>query len=320
MENTVAIRSRPMFTSWIRTKRLGWALAAGLCLAPAQNALACAFHGYIPDPTLVDLLLATEQAVIARPTQRGTYQTIEALLGPNLRDIPVTPSAAFRGADTVLLLRDGAYGPWVEAAELDQRFQSIIRAVIQNQSAWQLGQDASRIQLFASLVNDPNSSIQRLALQELDRLPYATLKDVQVPPLRGLLENVEAGELDQRPIRILLAGLSDDRRFGPVLANALHAAVLQDKPYLGAYVTALIEQQGRPAVEAIITHYLSSGATSQSVQEKLLDALALQYKTARGGVRRTIAREIAALVRDTPDMTELVVAQFGPQISGRILR
>ena len=309
-----------MFTFRIKTKRLGWALAAGLFLAPAQNAMACAFHGYIPDPTLVDLLLATEQAVIARPTQRGTYQTLEALLGPNLGDIPVTPSATFRGADTVLLVRDGAYGPWVEAAELDQRFQGIIKTVIQNQSAWQLGRDASRIQLFASLVNDPNPSIQRLALQELDRLPYATLKDVQVPPVRGLLENVEAGDLDQRPIRILLAGLSDDRRFGPIIADALHKAVVQDKPYLGAYVTALIEQQGRPAVEAIIAHYLVSGGTSPSVQEKLLDALALQYKTARGGVRRTIAREVAALVRDTPEMTELVVAQFGPQISGRILR
>jgi len=307
-------------------RRLGWALCALLSLGPTQGALACAFHGYTPNPTLVDLLLATEQAVVARTTSRGTYEIVNALLGPDLGTIPVSASANFRSqlnkdtTSTALLVRDGAYGPWIEVTVLDARFRTIIETVVQNQSAWQLGRDAGRIKLFASLVNDPNPNIQRLAFQELDRLPYATLKDVRVPPIHRLLEDIEAGETDQRPIRILLAGLSNDRSFGPVLASALHRAVRQDKSYLGAYVTALIELQGRPAVEAIIAHYLATGATAQSVQEKMLNALALQYKTARGGIRRTIAREVANLVRDNPEMAAPVIAQFGPQVSGRILR
>ncbi|MFA8387065.1 MAG: hypothetical protein ACEPO2_15695 [Pelagibaca sp.] len=315
-----------MLKSWSTKKHLGWALASVLSLGPTPDALACEFHGYTPDPTLVDLLLATEQAVIARPTSRGTYKIVDALLGPDLGEVPVPVSLHFRTqlegdkSATALLVRDGAYGPWIEVALLDPQFRSIIQTVVQNQSAWQLGRDAGRIQVFAALVNDPNPNIQRLALQELDRLPYATLKGVNVPPIRGLLENIEAGELDQRPIRILLAGLSNDRSFGPVLANALHQAVLQDKAYLGAYVTALIELQGKPAVEAIVAHYLSSGATSQGVQEKLLDALALQYKTSRGPTSRTIAREMASLVREKPEMADLLIAQFGPQVSGRLLR
>lgn len=308
-----------MLKSW-STKYLGWALASLLSLGPTPSALACEFHGYTPNPTLVDLLLATEQAVVARPTSRGTYETLDALLGPNLGDIPVTPGAAFRDAGMVLLVRDEAYGPWIEVEALDARFQGIIKTVVQNQSAWQLGRDAGRIELFAALVNDPNPNIQRLDLQELDRLPYATLKSVNVPPIRGLLENIEAGALDQRPIRILLAGLSNDQSFGPVLANALHQAVLQEKAYLGAYVTALIELQGKPAVEAIVAHYLASGARSQGIQEKLLDALALQYKTARGTTSRTIAREMASLVREKPELADLLIAQFGPQVSGRLLR
>ena len=308
------------------TKYLGWALAACLILGPTPSAQACAFHGYTPNPTLVDLLLTTEQAVIARPTSRGTYQIVDALLGPDLGEIPIQVSLHYRtqlegdNAATALLVRDGAYGPWMEVALLYPGFRNIIRTVIQNQSAWQLGQDAERIKLFASLVNDPNPTVQRLALQELDRLPYATLKNVSVPSIRGLLENIEAGELDQRPIRILLAGLSKDLSFAPVLANALHQAVLQDKAYLGAYVTALVELQGKPAVEAIVAHYLASGATSEGIQAKLLDALALQYKTARGTTRRTIAREMASLVRQKPEMADLLIAQFGPQASGRLLR
>jgi hypothetical protein len=315
-----------MSKPWSTTKYLGWALAVCLSLGPTPSARACAFHGYTPNPTLVDLLLATEQAVVARPTSRGTYQIVDALLGPDLGEIPFPVSMHYRTqlegdkSATALLVRDGAYGPWMEVTLLDPRFRSIIRTVVQNQSAWQLGQDAERIKLFAALVNDSNPSIQRLALQELDRLPYATLKNVPVPPIRGLLENIEAGELDQRPIRILLAGLSKDRSFGPVLAQALHQAVLQDKAYLGAYVTALVELQGKPAVEAIVAHYLASGATSEGIQEKLLDALALQYKTARGATRRSIAREMADLVREKPEMADLLIAQFGPQASGRLLR
>ena len=308
-------------------KRLpGLALVALVGLSPVQTAQACAFHGYTPNPTLVDQLLTTEQAVIARPNAAGQYTVVDALLGPNVGDVPVTVSAAIRSQlarapdATVLLARDGAYGPWMEIAVLDPQFRRVVETVMQNQTAWQLGQESSRIKLFAALANDPNPNIQRLALQELDRLPYAILKDVRVPSIRDLLKDIEAGKTDERPIRILLAGLSNDRRFGPALADALHQAVLADKAYLGAYVTALIELQGKPAVEAIITHYLLNGSVPRSVQEKLLDALALQYKTARGATRRTIARDVTALVRKKPEMAEIVTAQFGPQVSGRLLR
>jgi hypothetical protein len=198
-----------------RTNRpdLAWAVAVLLAFAPAHDAIACAFHGYIPDPTLVDMLLETEQAVIARPNASGNYDTIDALLGPDLGTIPIAASAAFRTATsqdsgaTVLLVRDGAYGPWTEAALLDTRYRSVIDTVIENQSAWQMGRDSERRRLFASLVNDPNPDLQRLALQELDRLPYPTLKDLRVPPLRNLMQDIETGDPDQRPIRILLGSV-----------------------------------------------------------------------------------------------------------------
>jgi hypothetical protein len=303
-----------------------WVLAAVLCLAPAANALACAFHGYTPNPTLVDLILATEQAVVARPSSDGTYEIVEALLGPGLGDIPMSASAEFKrnlSADTgvtALLVRDGAYGPWIEAAVMDTRFRGLIDIVIENQRSWQWGEEVGRIQLFAGLVNDPNPNIQRLALQELDRLPYATLRKVRVPPIRNLKEDIASGRTDQRPIRVLLAGLSNDPSFGPILAEATHRAVLQDKPYLGAYITAMIELHGKPAVDPLIATYLASGGTSQSVQTKILDALSLTSKTARRDVRRAISQQLTELVRTRPEISELVIAQFGPPTQGRFSR
>lgn len=310
---------------WIDRFRKG-ALAAMLCLVPAANALACAFHGYTPNPTLVDLLLATEQAVVARPAPQGTYAVVDTLLGPESGEIPVSASPQFQQtltADpdaTALLLRDGAYGPWIEAAVMDSRFRGLIDTVMQNHSAWQWGEETSRARLFASLVNDPNPAIRRLALQELDRLPYATLRAVRLPEIRNLKRDLESQETDQRPIRILLAGLSGDPSFGPVLSEATHRAVLQDRAYLGAYVTAMIELHGKPAVAPLIATYLDTDATSDSVKTKILDALLLSYKMGRRDVRRTISREVSSLVRRRPDLSDLVIAQFGPPATGRVLR
>ena len=54
-----------------------WVLGSAVALTSASTATACAFHGYTPNPTMVDLLLATEQAVIAaglEPFNHGNYE------------------------------------------------------------------------------------------------------------------------------------------------------------------------------------------------------------------------------------------------------
>ncbi|QUJ77839.1 hypothetical protein KDD17_07865 [Sulfitobacter albidus] len=173
---------------------LGGMLAAG-------TAQACAFHGYTPNPTLVDVLLSTEQVAIVKRSAadpRG-YDPVATLVGPELTDVPlgVGPEAAIRlkaqpGAN-VLIARDGSYGPWVEIAVMDDRYQSMVEDVMARQSDWQLGEERARLAFFAQRLTDPNADIRYLALRELDRAPYGMLKQLDLPPMPDLRADIEGG-------------------------------------------------------------------------------------------------------------------------------
>lgn len=295
------------------------ACAAALGLGGYQGAAACAFHGYTPNPTLVDVLLSTEQVVIARldPANPRRFVAAQTLMGPDAIDIPLRPKAATRARLTaspgaaVLLARDGAYGAWLDLAVLDARYQSVVTEVVARQSAWVSGAAADRLALFAGLVNDPNPDLRRLALQELDRVPYSALKSARLPKINTLSQQLRRADEEVLPILILLAGLSGERGFAALLRAELDKAIRGDAPYLGAYATALIELEGTSAVEEILHIYLRSESLSPQTQAKLLDALALQHKTAERMTRRDIERGVAALMRDDPTLREVAARQFG---------
>ena len=160
-------------------------------------------------------------------------------------------------------------------------------------------------------MNDPNPDLRRLALRELDRVPYAELRKLRLPVVQGLRRDLDKGAGDLMPIRVLLAGLSRDAGFDPVLTAQLAQAVRKDVPYLGAYATAVIEQRGREGVEMIAQQYLTDPRLSMEVKEKLLQAFAIQHKSARGSLRRFITRRVADVSRADPALKEVAARQFG---------
>ncbi|MGB1178952.1 MAG: hypothetical protein ACPG4J_06775, partial [Lentibacter algarum] len=133
-------------------------------MSNSAPSLACAFHGYTPNPTLVDLLMMTEQVVIADidPSQPNRYRLLEVLMGPHVSDIPITVSASVtktisqNPSARVLLARDGPYGPWQMLKVLDNRLHHVLSYVIERQSALINGGDEERLTLFVSLLNDPS--------------------------------------------------------------------------------------------------------------------------------------------------------------------
>ena len=294
-------------------------LCGVLGLSQAQTAIACAFHGYTPNPTLVDQILFTEQVVLARlaPGDPGRYIPVETLMGPTVSEIAIPAHRTYRTqlqanpAKTVLLARDGAYGPWLELAVLDDRFRVVVDVVVQRQSEWQFGGDAARLRTFAGLVNDPDPAIRRLALQELDRAPYGALKSAPVPAIADLGQRLRNSDAALLPIHVLLAGLSKDNAHIPQLSQDLDKAVREGTPYLGAYVTALIELTGKSGVTHISEHYLQRADLSPITQERLLQALAIQYRAADGQTRRFIAQEVATLSRSIPGFKDVAARQFG---------
>ncbi|MGK7755645.1 MULTISPECIES: hypothetical protein [unclassified Roseovarius] len=290
-----------------------------LGLGSAPPVAACAFHGYTPNPTLVDILLATEQVVVARPDSADPtrYATLETLAGPDVADIPLEVGRearkhlSGRPDATVLLARDGAYGPWLELAVLDTRYRALVTGVLKHQSDWAFGRDEDRLDHFAGLVNDPNPDIRDLALRELDRAPYGALQKARLPKVQNLARDLATGERDLAPIRVLLAGLSGDRGFAPGLSADLDAAIRAGTPYMGAYATALIELQGASAVDMLLVRYLRNNSLPIETREKILEGLAIQHKTGSSPTRRAIAVGVADLLRSSPELRGAAERQFG---------
>lgn len=274
---------------------------------------ACEFHGYTPDPTLVDILLGTEQVVVARPaTDDPTrYVMEEALLGPEGIPIPIPVTVDVGPSETVLLARQEAYGPWLELAVLDDAYRALIDQVIARQSDWLYGGDDERFQMFADLVNHPNPDIRHLALRELDRADYVVLRSLDIPPLSTLRRDVQDVDDDLRPIRILLAGLSGDQRYDDVITDGLTRAVALDLPYLGAYATALIELQGPKAVKTIVDAHFLAGELPYDTYERLLEAFAIKNQTARGMTSRAIEQGVSQVLEASPELAGIAARQFG---------
>lgn len=281
--------------------------------------MACAFHGYTPNPTLVDTLLATEQVMLARPlTSNPTHLApVASLMGhaPATVAMEVHPADRTRllqsDGESLLLARDGAYGPWVNLGVIDQRLGNILRHVLSRHAAWQAGSTEDRVRFFAGLVNDPDPNIRRLALQELDRAPYATLRKIDMPRLPTLQADLTNPDNDLTPIRILLAGLSQDQSYRALLASRLADAVHTDTAVLGAYATALIELGQEDAVTELLQRHVHNPALTLETRTKLLNGLALQYKVAPLATRRAITQGVAELVREAPGLSDVVERQFG---------
>lgn len=302
----------------LNTRILTLALCALMSLTATSPARACAFHGYTPNPTFVDLLLATEHVVLAKLAQgnKREYAPVRTLLGPRVSEVPIGVSDMMhrelvtRPGAMALLARDGSYGPWVEIVALDTRYRELIEEIARKQPQWLLGRDADRVAFFAKRLNDPDPYIRELALREMDRAPYAILRRAQLPAVRGLRASLTEGDTDLKPVRILLAGLSRDDSFGALLHSKLDAAIVGDVAYIGAYVTALIELEGRGAVQALSSRYLVAGQ-DELTAEKVLQAFAIQYRAGPRGLRSQIVREVAKAVRAAPELGDIAARQFG---------
>ncbi|MEM9579838.1 MAG: hypothetical protein AAF891_04065 [Pseudomonadota bacterium] len=283
---------------------------------------ACAFHGYTPNPTLVDLVMATEHLVIARPLSGAADVLIvsETLMGPPVDRIHLPGRRGTQAAsESRLLLRDGPYGPWMDAVLVDAQMRAVLGAVLQRLDGWQLGGEDDRLQYFAALVNATSPQVRRLALLELDRAPYGALKRVRRPEVKGLGKLLVTGREDLKPIRALLAGLSGDAGHRQVLQSELARALKSEQAQAGAYATALIELDGVQAVRQIFDTYLEPGHLSVPQQQALVSALALQYRNGPADTRRAIVARVARLSRHSDTFGDIARGQFTPTASGRLL-
>ena len=292
----------------------------GVTLATSGVALACGFHGYVPEETAVDRLLASDRVVLARPSAEHPfrYEAQTILRGPASDvDIPhLVDSGARRrlGANpdhAVLFARDGADGTWHRVAYLDPGFDTVIDAVLARLDDWRLGGDWERYQFFADLLGHPHPAVARLALGELDRAPYPVLVALDMTPDSDrLLQGIHAPEnLDSLPIRVLLLGLSDADAARAFLRRQFEDGRAPGGFVAGAYGVALIESAGVDGVARVASALQASN--DPVLRESLLEALAMQAEAGEGSLVDEIRARVGALLADDPGLALIVARHFG---------
>ncbi|MEM7669877.1 MAG: hypothetical protein AAF317_12160, partial [Pseudomonadota bacterium] len=132
-------------------------LGLGGWVVPAA-ALACAFHGFTPAPSVVERLLESRHVVLARPGPDDpfSYRAITTIRGgadpaeiPDPVDDDTRRRLARDQADSVLFARDEMTGRWARLLYLDATMRTVFDGVFGQLDEWEVAEGAARYQPFA---------------------------------------------------------------------------------------------------------------------------------------------------------------------------
>ena len=302
------------------TKVKQWLIAGALSVSLASQAMACAFHTYLPQETVVDWMLGSDHIVLARtdPDDPTRFAPVAAIRGSQTEvDLPFAPDPDTRArlagnpGDAVLFARDGAYGPWRRLAYLSEDYRAVIDLVGARLDDWEAAPTFERFETFAALVDHPDDGVRVLALRELDRAPYEVLRalefDVDVPALLAQVDRPE--EADLRPVRVLLLGLSGDESAVSFLQQGLERIHEVEPPtYLGAYAAALIELAGADG-SAVVEGYIADASLPVAAREQLIEALAI-HGFADPQFGPALVSRVAPLFQDETPLAAAFARQF----------
>lgn len=300
-------------------------LASGLALLPmiAPPAIACAFHLYAPQDTLVDKMLASEHIVLAQIDENDTsrYQAISAFKGgvdyvelPFAADTDIRLQLSLHPDHRVLFAREEAYGPWRQLAYLDAEFLSVVHHVSQQMDAWMFEDERLRYAYFAGLHDHANDDIRRLALAELDKAPYEVLRalPMSVSTERMAQNFWDIDEADYRAIKTLMLGMSDDAEAGQfLLTRYSDALALGDPLRLGAAATAYVEHAGLLGVSKVLSTLAETPDMDPDSAEILIEAMAIHDQVGDPVLKMAIETALADLLLDRPDLAGAAARQFG---------
>lgn len=290
----------------------------------AASATACAFHTYLPERTVIDWLLETENVVLARPAPEDPFrfEAVEALEGtleqadlPTLVDSSTRRRLAVNPDDTVLFARDGGgYGPFQRLAYVDEAYREMLVEVMAKKSDWIMGDDQARFQYFADLLGHPEPALRDLALRELDRASYDIFRSLELAPEAGpiLRDLWRVDQIAFAPIRILLLGLSDDPAAREAIREGLEQAAKSGGAAntLGPYATALVELDGVDGVARLKEKFLLNQNVDGDALELAVEALAIHAGAGPEGLRAQILETLGEFIDARPENADMVARQF----------
>jgi hypothetical protein len=303
-------------------RRLTLLASAVAALGLASPATPCAFHNYAPAESLVNRLLATDHIVLARsdPANPFRYAAVAAVEGPLdgveipfLVDSSTRRRLALNPGDTVLFIRDEGYGAWTRLAYLDAGMRPVFDHVAARLSEWERGADQDRFAMFAGLIDHPDATVADVALREIDQADYSILRGlpvtVAVEPTIAALH--DPAQINLRPIRILLLGLSGDPQAERFLRQAFDRALGFNGTVLGAYATALIELGGAEAAERIAREVLRDPDLPVESRELVVEAFAVHSQSGAAETGQATRAAIDSVLAEAPELAGAVARQFG---------
>lgn len=294
--------------------------AAWLGLAPQAGA--CSFHVYLPERTVIDRLLETENVVLARAAEDDPFrfEAVEALEGtleqaelPTLVDSVTRRRLAAEPQDAVLFARDGgAYGPFQRLAYVDAAYREVLTEVMARKPDWIMGDDLERYQFFADLLDHPSEEIRRLALGELDRANYDLLRMLDLSiDAEAIVERMrQPAQIPFLPIHILLLGLSGETVAREEVLRALRVAGNGSGITLGPYSVAIVEMDGPAGVDHLAEHFLAAPEIDGTALELVVEALAIHAGAAPEAMRTHILETLGRFAENRPDHADMIVRQF----------
>ncbi len=297
-------------------------LVAAVLAAAATGAAACGFHNYNPKPSMVDLLINSEHAVLARPTAGNPfrYTAVEAVAGstygvelPQLVDTASRRRLAADANATVLFAREGSYGPWQKVSYIDATMRPVLDKMVARLPAWADGDDLDRFRTFMTYLDHPDVRVHTLALTELDRADYGFLVSHKLPldPVATLARLDDPAQLDLRAIRVLLLGLSGWQGAQERLERGLAYSVQYENALAGAYATALIELDGPDRAVSVAQRYLTDPAVHYASKEALIEAMAIHSEYGETDMRETVSLALAEVLQQRPELASAMARQLG---------
>lgn len=288
-------------------------------------AAACSFHTYKPVRTLVDKILESETLVLARQSQTNAlrFKIANVLQGtahsepiPFLVDTATQRRLSTNPDHGVLLSLDGQ-GTWRYLSYVDQNWQDLLNMVMRQAPMWRdQTHHPDRFEALSKYLNHKDPRLHYLALQEIDRVPYETLRTLGVSvPAETLLEALGSWRDAQYvPINLLLLGLSNAPEAGPFLRQQVDRLHQSSTPVsLGAAATALIEVDGEHGIKHLSRLFLSGQDQPIAKVAAVVEAMAIHSNLGSDHLQRTIEETLVGFVRNRPAGAATVARQFSLQ-------
>lgn len=300
------------------------ALAATISLTGADRVAACAFHIALPTSTLAEDIAGSVEVIAARPSAADpfSFEPIAVLRGeasglrpPYIVD-SVTRARLAKNVDEAVLFARNPDGAWIRLFTLDAATGPFVELLMKRADAWVVSDAApERRDVFAKLLDHPDARLRRIALRELDGLPYDVLRGGTYPispsDLLQILTDVD--QMPFAPISILLLGLSDgDGARDAILHRLAGMAEYGTDINLGPWITAAVESGGPASIAEVERQFLA--APERLSQPQLVEIIrALSVLSAQGdpALRAPLDSAIRRFVTLRPDAAPLIAQAFG---------